>query len=225
MIIFGMRTRQTPSGEEDVIEKACPQCGGNLELYDLKRWFTLYFIPVIPLNTIESFYKCEKCEQTYKKSIKEMLQNSTRDRAKVQQEVKKTFAVALAACMTHMANIDGKISKEEKEEIKKLKTSLPEFKSEIDSTVERISKDKNDSEVFSVLSKARSVLTVEAITMIVAQVARVLLADGKIDKKEEKLMKEYLLACGIPREMYSQIIEKVKGKMNKKKIATEVDVK
>ena len=51
------------------------------------------------------------------------------------------------------------------------------------------------------------------IMIIIGSVARVLLADGKIDKREEKLMKEYLVACGIPKSLYKDIINKVKSDM------------
>ena len=47
---------------------------------------------------------------------------------------------------------------------------------------------------------------------ILAQAAVVLLADGTIEKEEEDLMKEYLIACGLPKELYQTIIDKLKKK-------------
>ncbi|MBW3001914.1 TerB family tellurite resistance protein [Candidatus Woesearchaeota archaeon] len=210
MIIWGFKTRLTESGDADVISNACPECSGNLVLHDLKKWFTLYFIPVFPYSTIESCYKCMNCEKTFKQEIKEMLQDSKKSRDKIKKEMQKMFATTLAACMTHMASIDGRISREEKEELDTLMNTLPDFKADIKKTIEQVKKAKNNDAIFAKLNQAKQVLTSEGIMLIIAQLARVLLADGKINKKEEALMKEYLLVCGIPRDAYSTIIERAK---------------
>jgi hypothetical protein len=60
------------------------------------------------------------------------------------------------------------------------------------------------------LNRAKEILTAEGIMLMLAQIVKVLLADGKIDKKEEKLMREYLLVCGVPRNIYNEIIDRVK---------------
>ncbi|MCH8904857.1 MAG: hypothetical protein IIA45_13200, partial [Bacteroidetes bacterium] len=56
------------------------------------------------------------------------------------------------------------------------------------------------------------VLTSEGIMILIGQAARVLLADGRIDKAEEKLMKEYLLVCGLTKDLYASVIEMAKEK-------------
>ena len=73
MIIWGSKTRQTRSKNGDLLKNACPACGDDLELYDLKQWFTLYFIPLFPYKTIDHFYKCQGCEEGYKERIRELL--------------------------------------------------------------------------------------------------------------------------------------------------------
>jgi len=215
MIIWGTKTRITKADEEDVLEKACPNCGNDLVLSDLKQWFTLYFIPIFPIKHIETLYHCENCDSSYKQKIKEHLQGSKKDHEKIKQEGKRVFAVTLAACMTHMAKIDGKISQEERKEIKNLNKAFPDSKKDIEKTVDEIAKSKNDEKVYAMLRNAGKFLTADGIMMIIGQVARVLLADGRIDKKEENLMKEYMLVCGVPRELYSTIIENVKKNYKK----------
>ena len=217
MIIFGIKTRSSKIDDAEVLKSSCPSCKGDLELHDLKKWFTLYFIPVIPLNKIESYYKCVGCSQTYKEAIKDMLGGSEKDRAKAQEDAKKAFATTLAACMTRMAKIDGTISKKEKQEITKISGSkaFSKYKKDVEKTIEKVSRSKDDEEVFEMLRKAKATLTADAVFIIIGQVARVVLADGKIDKKEEALMKEFLLACGIPRDIYGKIIDKVRESMAK----------
>jgi len=73
VIIFGSRGRVGKARSPDIIVGGCPGCGKDLHLQELRRWFTLYFIPTIPLDVIDSFYKCEGCEETYKKEIKDRM--------------------------------------------------------------------------------------------------------------------------------------------------------
>ena len=63
-LIFGWRTiAQTISSGEF----SCPGCGQD-QLYETKsyrRWFTLFFIPVIPLNDLGEAVVCTACESEY----------------------------------------------------------------------------------------------------------------------------------------------------------------
>lgn len=58
----------------------CPSCGGDRQ-YERKqgrRWFTFFFIPVIPLNSVgDEFVECTTCHQAYKPSVLEMPTTAT----------------------------------------------------------------------------------------------------------------------------------------------------
>ena len=208
IIIFGTKGRITKSDENDILEKACPGCGEDLVLSDLKKWFTLFFIPIFPFSTVDTFFHCKNCDASYKKDVKAAILGSKKDQEKIKKEAEKMFATTLAACMTHMAKIDGKISKEENEELKKLSKELPDFKNEIEKTIDQVKSSKDEELVFSMLRNSSKILTSSGLSLIFNRIAKVLLADGKIDKKEEELLKEYMLICGIPRDLYSTIIKK-----------------
>jgi hypothetical protein len=64
LIIFGRRTMQriAAHGTFD-----CPRCGPQRTYAhkQIKRWFTLYFIPVIPLGIAGEFVECSSCAATY----------------------------------------------------------------------------------------------------------------------------------------------------------------
>jgi hypothetical protein len=50
----------------------CPTCGGDrpFEQKQGRRWFTLFWIPVIPLKEVgEQFVECSTCRQAYKTSV------------------------------------------------------------------------------------------------------------------------------------------------------------
>ena len=210
MIFFGYKTRITKAKVDDILNNACPNCKGDLQLSDLKKWFTLYFIPIFPFSHIETLYHCKACESSYKENIKSALMGSKKDQEKVKEQAEKMFATTLAACMTQMAKIDGKISSEEEKQIKDVSKNFKKYQSDINSVIAKVKKSKNNEEVYEMLRKARTILTAEGVMIMIAQIAKVLLADGKIDKKEEELMKEYMLICGIQKDLYKDIIERVK---------------
>jgi len=67
MIIFGMRGITTTP---DKGEFFCPGCGKvDFKLKRVRRFFTLYFIPVIPLNKLGEYVECQKCKDTYNERI------------------------------------------------------------------------------------------------------------------------------------------------------------
>jgi len=49
----------------------CPNCAGqqHYEMRQVRRFFTLYFIPLIPLDVIGRFVKCGGCGSEYQESV------------------------------------------------------------------------------------------------------------------------------------------------------------
>ncbi|MCR9159260.1 MAG: zinc ribbon domain-containing protein [Nannocystaceae bacterium] len=64
MIIFGTRTTNPTAGQGMF---NCPRCGPQKPYTHkkAKRWFTLYFIPVIPLGTAGEYVECGACAGTF----------------------------------------------------------------------------------------------------------------------------------------------------------------
>jgi hypothetical protein len=70
-LIWGIRVRL-----KTIVEGIffCPACGGdrNYQLKQGQRWFTIFFIPVIPLGKVgEPFAQCTACKNAYKSSVLE----------------------------------------------------------------------------------------------------------------------------------------------------------
>jgi len=68
LIIFGSRsvTGSMGTGSFD-----CPRCGADRP-YDhkrVRRFFTLYFIPLIPMETLGEYIECGGCGGTYKPEV------------------------------------------------------------------------------------------------------------------------------------------------------------
>lgn len=64
MIIFGTRNRFKTLGTGGFY---CPHCQTqrNYEHKQAKRYFTLYFVPLIPLGDLGEFVECQTCHMTY----------------------------------------------------------------------------------------------------------------------------------------------------------------
>jgi hypothetical protein len=67
-IIYGTRTT-TSTFETGAFH--CPRCGPNREYNHrrVKNWFTLYFIPVIPLGTRGHYVECLQCAGTFSPEV------------------------------------------------------------------------------------------------------------------------------------------------------------
>src|SRR5262245_49271137 len=67
LIIFGTRGVTTTEASGDF---HCPSCDEKkrYEHKKVRRFFTLYFIPLIPLDTVGEYVECRSCAGTFKPS-------------------------------------------------------------------------------------------------------------------------------------------------------------
>jgi rubredoxin len=68
MIIFGTRVRHTTLSSGQFY---CPNCKTqrNYELRRARNYFALYFIPIIPLNTVGEYVTCQTCGTNFKPDV------------------------------------------------------------------------------------------------------------------------------------------------------------
>ena len=92
-IIFGWRTRASIIARGMFL---CPQCGADRHYAhkSMRRWFTLFFIPLIPLKTLGEFVECETCHSKYKTSVL-----STPTTASLQEELVAAFREAVVTLL------------------------------------------------------------------------------------------------------------------------------
>ena len=64
LIIFGMKGR---SSKYKTGRFHCPNCDGERKYawIRIRNWFTLFFIPIIPLNKVGEYIECEACASKY----------------------------------------------------------------------------------------------------------------------------------------------------------------
>jgi hypothetical protein len=72
MIIWGWRTWARAIDHGTFF---CPHCGADRSYAHkrARRWFTLFFIPLIPLAVIGEYIQCDTCKKTYKTAVLDAL--------------------------------------------------------------------------------------------------------------------------------------------------------
>jgi hypothetical protein len=95
MIIFGTRgiTSTTKTGEFH-----CPRCGPQRPYAwrRVNRWFTLYFIPVIPMGMAGEYIECQQCAGTFGTEV--LTYDPAAEQQKTLEEVERILVlVTLAA--------------------------------------------------------------------------------------------------------------------------------
>ena len=67
-IVWGFRVRFKPTGTTPFF---CPSCGGDRQARTgvLRRWFTLFWIPIIPLKVVGEYVECGTCQTKFKPDV------------------------------------------------------------------------------------------------------------------------------------------------------------
>ncbi|MDQ1424047.1 MAG: hypothetical protein QOD72_1545 [Acidimicrobiaceae bacterium] len=68
LLIFGIRVRWKTLAEGTF---HCPSCGADRSFRRrlARRWFTLFFIPIVPLNVLGEFVECSSCHTRFKPAV------------------------------------------------------------------------------------------------------------------------------------------------------------
>lgn len=105
MIIWGWRVRQKVIGSGVFF---CPREGGDrhYEHKQARRWFTIFFIPLIPLKELGDFVECTSCKNTYYTDVLE---------GKTASEIEDVSTLAIRHIVVAMLLADGVVDARERE--------------------------------------------------------------------------------------------------------------
>lgn len=186
MIIFGTRGVRTTKATGTF---NCPQCATDREYRHRKvtQFFTLYFIPLIPLGSKGEYVECRSCKGTF---ITRVLDYSSKSDDKLafmalyEQAIRHTMVLIMLA--------DGVIDPNEKEMVLQIinkyghnditKAQLEEYISKI-----QLSPDKNISKY---LKEVAPSLNEHGKELLIKCALDVAYSDGHFDASEKALIKE-----------------------------------
>ena len=121
MIIFGTRGMTSNAASGDF---HCPECSPvfkakmNYVHKKVRRFFTLYFIPLIPLDLHGEYIECQRCRGTYKLGILDY--DPDKENAEFEAEYHRTIKLV----MIQMMLADGVIDDEEIDAIRNIYSHL-----------------------------------------------------------------------------------------------------
>jgi uncharacterized tellurite resistance protein B-like protein len=183
MIIFGTRGVTYNAGEGRF---HCPQCGKRTYSQKrVRRFFTLYFIPLIPLDMLGEYIECHACRGTYRTEVLGF------DPAVADRRFEAEFQIAARRTMVLMCLADGVIDDQEVTMIRETYGKLADAEiTEADVRQEIDVATKDGRSVEDYLGGIVGTLNDSAKEAIVRAAFMVAAADGQFDEKEKQLLGE-----------------------------------
>lgn len=183
MIIFGTR------GVKSTIQSGdfnCPQCARSMPYRHrkVKKFFTLYFIPLIPLGSAGEYVECNGCKGTF---IPRVLSNAPA----VDDEFMANYERALRHTMVLIMLADGVIEDKEKDTVLALLNKFGSTEISMLQLENYIKKVQSDNlEIHTYLKKICDSLNEHGKETILKCAFFVAAADGNVDDSELKLIQQ-----------------------------------
>ena len=182
MVIFGTRgvTSSVASGDF-----YCPQCRSKLPYKHkrVRRFFTLYFIPVIPLDVQGEYIECQQCQVTFRLEVLDF------DPQAGAAEFEAEFHRAVKRVMVQMMLADGAVDDEEVNAIRRIYGQLTNNEisdEDVRSEIGQVERERQT--LASSLAQCAGHLNDDGKAMVVKAAFLVAAADGVIQDEEKALL-------------------------------------
>jgi len=206
LIIFG--TRGVTYGSESG-QFYCPDCDGEKTYRHrrVRRFFTLYFIPLIPLDLLGEYIECQSCTSTYKPSILEFDPKSSEKREEAE------FRQAMRRVLVLMMLADGVVEDSEIEAIQQILGKLESRtveRAEIEAEMAKAKAGSAGADDLAHYCKAMAgTLNDAGREMVVRAALLVATADGKFDDSERDALAKMATALNLSRAYFAGIVTEV----------------
>ena len=203
MIFFGTRGVKSTLEEGTFI---CPQCANEQHYKHKKvtRFFTLYFIPLIPLGKAGEFVECQNCQGTFVPRVLDF------DPDQGKNEFESLYEKALRHSMVLMMLADGEIDENEMITVHKIINKFSHHDITFDElkTFVKVVED-NAEPIETYLSKISSGLNEHGKEVIIKCALSVASADGVVDSSELKLIHEMAQAMEMSKAHLKGILSEI----------------
>jgi uncharacterized tellurite resistance protein B-like protein len=152
----------------------------------VRRWFTLYFIPVIPLGILGAYVECSGCHNTYDPTMT----FRTRDEyGSSQLEIRAEYQNGVRNIMILLMLADGAIDDSEMRVIQDIYSEVAGEDYPRSALEEDIQRVRSQSEnMIDYAKRINGLLNGQGKNLVIRAAISVALADGRLDKKEEKMI-------------------------------------
>lgn len=181
-VIFGTKGVTSTRGSGDF---HCPECGTKRSYRNrvVRRFFTLFFIPVIPLDEVGRYVECDGCDGTFRPEV------LSYDPSAQQRRVEAEFHAATKLVMIHMLLADGEIADAEVsvlvDVLQNLSGRPPDaqlIREQIETTAVR------QRDPVAVAAEVAPLLNIAGREIVLRAAISVAMADGRMDHREEALL-------------------------------------
>ena len=205
MIIFGTRGVKFKIDEGRFL---CPQCAKERDYKHKKvrRFFTLYFIPLIPLDSLGDYVECTTCKGTF---VSRVLDYKP---AMGENQFQSEYEKAMRHCMIMMMLADGEIDEKEMDMVLKIINKFGHndiTMSELEGLVEVV-EHKNEP-IQKYLSKITPSLNEHGKEIIIKCAIAVASSDGHVDDSEIALIQEMALTMEMSKYHVKGLLDGITG--------------
>ena len=205
MIIFGTRGVTYSHGDGQF---HCPSCGeGAYKHKRVRRFFTLYFIPLIPLDLLGEYIECDQCAGTYQTEI--LSYDPSQGAAMIEAE----FHTGIRKVMVLMMLADGRIDDDEVQTIQQIYSDLagaglPE------ADVRREAAELEGASPKACLGPMVGSLNDHGKELIVKAAFMVAIADGEFPEEEQALLAQIGEALDMSAAHYRGVLSSLQENAN-----------
>lgn len=185
----------------------CPQCGESAYKHQkVRRWFTLFFIPMIPLDLAGEYIECGKCFGTFELDV--LSYDPAAERAKFEA----VFHTAIRRTMVKMCLADGVVDPGEVEVIRDIYSKLAGVELSEDDVREEIADAMTDTRtVQAYLKEGIGMFNLKAKELILKSAYFVAAADGEFQAEEQKLLNNIGAALQMTKTQYQSVMDSLQG--------------
>jgi tellurite resistance protein len=200
IIIYGTRGMTSTGG---MGRFHCPECGESAYRHQkVRRWFTFFFIPMIPLDLAGEYIECGKCYGTYDLAV------LSYDPAAEKAAFEAVFHVAMRRTMIKMCLADGVVDPQEVEVIRDIYSKLTGAELSEDDVREEIAEAMTDpTTVQQYLKDGIGMFNLNAKEMILKAAYFVAAADGEFQAEEQKLLNNIGAALQMTKDQYRAVMD------------------
>ncbi len=203
MIIFGTRGITT-TPEKGAFN--CPTCNSKQDFRHrrVRRFFHLYFIPLIPLNQLGEYVECRTCKDTFDLGILDY------DPEAIEQQLEAEYQIAIKSVMIHILLADCVIDDAEVDEVSKIYQELTGIHLGVRAVHEEIANVKRGGgSLPNYLKHVQGRLNDEGKEAVIKAALMVALADGEFQQEEKDLLAQIGADLGMTKAHVNGVIADV----------------
>ncbi len=186
LVIFGIRVRYKTLAEGTFY---CPHDGGDRSYRkrQARRWFTLFFIPLIPMRVLGEFIECSSCGSTYDMKVLTMPTAAA---------MVDNLANAMRQAVVSLITADGVVTDAEKDkglEVMQRYADTPYTMKHLEDDL----KDLKHGDLAQRLAGVAGMLNDRGKESLLASCFEIAAVDGSVDERETTRIEEAGAALGM----------------------------